>query len=130
VRGGAMIAAYAFAYLTLVRLARSLLPEQVLFNHGARFAAPLLVLVGCLLPLLYDGLLAGGVDDWHIGHLLNPFWTIAEFSDQASDTAVQVSLVVCAVLLVLQALPLGRGVLEVVTAAAERRRREAVRGGE
>lgn len=130
VRGGAMIAAYAFAYLTLVRLARSVLPEQVLFNHGARFAAPLLVLVGCLLPLLYDGLLAGGVDDWHIGHLLNPFWTIAEFSDQAGDTAVQVSLVVCAVLLVLQALPLGRGVLEVVTAAAERRRREAVRGGE
>ncbi|MCA8965509.1 MAG: hypothetical protein H6838_18515 [Planctomycetes bacterium] len=117
--------AYAAIYLTLGKWLRGRLPETVVFNHGARFLMPLLVVVGCLLPLLFDVLVIGGVDNWHFGHLLNPFWTI----DRAvRDSGAAIRGLVWTLgggCLLVQLPAMVRGLLEVTAAAAARRAQAA-----
>jgi ABC-type transport system involved in cytochrome c biogenesis permease component len=114
--------AYMFFFYGLVRTLRGRLPETLGGNHGARFLAPLLVLLGIVLPLLFDGLVRGRVDDWHVGHLLNPFWTIATAVDRGDDEVRTLVMLVGGLVLLLQAPALLRGVREVLAASAARRR--------
>jgi hypothetical protein len=128
-RMGAMTAGYMVVYLSFGRLLRGRLPASVLGNHAARVALPLLLFVACVLPLLFDLLALGGVVRWHLGHCLNPFFTIAEFAwRDGGNNVTFVLLSAAAVLVLLQALPLWRSVREVLAASAARRAREAAGG--
>ena len=121
-----MTAIYALVWLTIARLVRTKMPSSVLGNHAARFLLPLLLMAACIGPLLIDAFVRRGVDDWHMLHALNPFWTIAEFAGKSRTTTSIWSLMgLLAVLVVLQLPCLLRGGREVAAAAAARRARAA-----
>lgn len=128
-RLGGMVAAYTVIYLTFGRLLRGRLPATVLGNHAARVALPLLLFVACVLPLLFDLLVLGGVVRWHPGHALNPFFTIGEFAWRDSGDEVLGLLAASAGgLVLLQVRTLWGGVREVLAASAAARAREAAGG--
>ncbi len=117
--------AYAAIFLTLGKWLRGRLPEAVAFNHGARFLMPLLVVVGCLLPLLFDVLVIGGVDNWHFGHLLNPFWTIERAARDSGEAIRAFVWTLGAGCLLVQVPAMLSGWREVAAAAAVRRTKAA-----
>jgi hypothetical protein len=130
-RMAAFAAAYGLIYLSLAKWLRGRLPPTVAGNHLARFSLPLLLLACCLLPVLVDVFRRGSVDDWHLGHVLNPFWTIERFAFRPERgpalLGVGGTAVAC---LVLQARSVAAGLHEVLVAAAQRRRAAAqVDGG-
>ncbi len=119
-----MVVSYAVLYLSIGRWLRGRLPTAVLGNHMARIGLPLVLFLGCVLPLLLDVFVQGGPRGWHVGHAMNPFWTISKFAFSAREQRVTIGLaIVAAVVLLLQLPALIGGVREVLNAAAERRAR-------
>lgn len=119
----AFVIAYAVIYLSLVKMVRSRLPETAVFNHATRFLFPFLLAVCCLVPLLFDALLANGVRGWHVGHALNPFYTMYRFVDRRGAGADDVVLglsIFAAALLLLQAPSLAAGIREVLALRARK----------
>jgi hypothetical protein len=87
------------------------------------FLATLFVLVlACLAPFVLEMLVTGRpANRWHIGHALNPFWTIERFP--RSGSAPLYGVAVGAAVAVLLGLPtVVRSVREVTAASAARRR--------
>ncbi|MBL8728113.1 MAG: hypothetical protein JNM25_06765 [Planctomycetes bacterium] len=115
-------AAFGVIYLSLAKLVRGRLPASVFGNHLARFLLPLLLLAFLLAPMLIDVFTRGGVDGWHLGHVMNPFWTIEQFAFHP-ERGPMLSLVLgmAAVCIVLQLRSLVVGVREVLAASAQRR---------
>ncbi len=115
------IAAYALFWLTFARLLRGRLPSVTAANNITRLLVPLTMLVAILVPLLFDVFAFGGVGSWHLGHVLNPFWTIDEIVFRhrfGNERAVLVTAIVG--LAVLQLPSVWRGVREVMAASAAR----------
>jgi hypothetical protein len=117
------LAVYVLVFLMLTRLCRGRLPETLQGSMAARFLLPLLLLLTCGAPALLDALASGGIVRWHVGHALNPFFTMAEFVDHRGRGAdVLAGLSMFAVGLFVLLLPqLARSVTEVATASAARR---------
>ena len=120
-RGAWLALAYALIYLSFGKWLRGRLPETVAFNHGTRFLIPFLVVFGCLLPLLFDVLVIGGVDQWHYGHILNPFWSSVTAAMHAGRGLRMFIIGLGGFCLLLQLPALVGGVREVLAAAAARR---------
>lgn len=116
---------YGLLYLTLGKALRNRLPETVAGSLAARFLVPVMVVLGCLLPVLFDVLVIGEVDSWHPGHLLNPFWTIER---AARDTGFTIRYMVWAIggfCLAVQLVAAFSGVHEVLSASRAKRRHDA-----
>lgn len=123
-RLGLMVMAYGLVYLSIGRWLRGLLPDTVQASQAGRVVLPVVLVVFCLLPVLVDGLTrARGVDDWHIGHIMNPFWTISHYMGSRWDGALPFVVGALIVAGVLQLPVCLRGIREVSRAAAARRAR-------
>jgi len=120
---------YVMIYLTIAKALRSRLPTTVTGNHLARFLVPFLVFVFSIVPVLFDVLLRGGVRQWHIGHVMDPFFTIEDqaFRRDRGDTVLWGVVIAGLVALALQVPSFVRGVLEVRAASAVRRQHPAVK---
>ena len=121
-----LIVGYGLLYLGIGRLVRDRLPPTIAGNHVGRFVLPVLLVAAMVVPMLIDVFTQGSVNGWHVGHALNPFWTIARFGFESSTrSGFQALLVALAILLVLQVPVWLRGVREVLRASAARRQRTA-----
>ncbi|MEC7725031.1 MAG: hypothetical protein VYD05_05935, partial [Planctomycetota bacterium] len=121
---GVMIVAYGLLYLCAGRWLRGRLPETVQGSQAGRVALPLLLFACIVVPLLVDGLSHGYVSAWHLGHVLNPFWTTAYVVDEGRwDAAQPWVLAAIGVALAAQLPGWIRGVREVLRASAARRSR-------
>ena len=124
-RLGLTTLAYGFVYLLIGRWLRAWFPETVKGSQAARVALPLFLFFCIVVPLLIDGFSGGRVSGWHLGHVLNPFWTMERFCLgmnparwEAAEPFVITSLAVGA----LAQVPIWvRGVREVARAARARR---------
>lgn len=114
---------YSVIYLCIGRWLRARLPNTLAGNHVARVGVPLVLLLACVLPLLFDAFLRGRVSGWHVGHALNPFFTIDEFDRSRGEEVLLGLWGLAGVLLLLQVPSLLRSVREVVAASAARRAR-------
>src|SRR5262249_29356317 len=100
------VAAYGVTYLPLAKVLRGLLPETLAGSYAARVLLPLLVILCAAVPALFDALLAGGLHGWHVGHVLNPFYTLEQFVfERRNSDDVLVGLGVFAVALLAVQLP-------------------------
>lgn len=118
----AFVLAYSLGWLTIARALRSRLPASQAGTNAARFLFPILFVAVLLAPVLFDVLVFGEVDDWHPGHVLNPFWTIDRFSSSSRiDDARPWVIAALASLSALQLPACFRGVREVLVASAARR---------
>ena len=117
-----MMITYAMVYLALGRWLRDRLPDTVAANRGARIFVPLILFLLCLLPLLADVVFVGYAQSWHLGHIMNPFWTIAEFYD-SHDEILAVCVPVLVIVCILHVPVFMRGWNEVREASAARRGR-------
>jgi hypothetical protein len=123
-RGGALAVPYAIVYLGLGRWLRGFLPVGVTGNHVARFLLPMALALFMILPLLVDLLLRGTVRGWHVGHAMNPFWTIAQHCSADDWPQVLPMAIVATVFGVLLQVPaVWRGLHEVFVAGIARRAR-------
>lgn len=114
--------AYAVLYLGIARCLRHLMPVAVLGNHLARFATPMVLLAGCILPFIFDVTALDRHRAWHPGHLLNPFYTIgASFADKHDVRTYELPLAIGAMAAVVLLLSAVRGWREVLEASAARR---------
>lgn len=121
---GFMTLTYAMVYLGLGRWVRDRLPDTLQGNHAGRFLLPVLIFLFCVVPLLVDVTTRGHVRSWHIGHIMNPFWTIDEWSRGSNWS--QAGFAVLAVLVgvtLLQVPTYLRGFREVRQAVQARRER-------
>jgi len=124
-RAAWLVSTYALVYLSIGRWLRHRLPETVQGSQAGRFLLPLILFLCCVVPLLIDSFVWAGVDEWHLGHVMNPFWTVARFLGDDWPDAVPV-LTGVLVLGALLALPtFVRGVHEVTAASKARRERKA-----
>jgi len=116
------IAVYALLWLSIAKALRSRLPATVAGNYAARILLPILFLVVLLGPVLLDVFVQGRVDEWHVGHVLNPFWTTSEFVWSGRPVGPQPMLLTAGIALVLLQIPAClRGFREVLAAVAQRR---------
>ncbi|MGK0300622.1 MAG: hypothetical protein ACI89X_001495 [Planctomycetota bacterium] len=76
---GLMALTYGVIYLSIGRWVRDRLPDTLQGNHAGRFLLPVLAFLFCVVPLLIDVIARGHLDSWHVGHIMNPVWTIREF---------------------------------------------------
>jgi len=113
---------YAVIFLSIGTWVRGKLPASVQGNHLGRFAIPFIVFLFCIVPVLIDVFVQGGVRQWHIGHAMNPFWTIAEFSFRSANESVLRGVAIAAAVAIALQLPgiIGAG-REVMRASARRR---------
>lgn len=124
-RVGALVGAYGLFWLSIGRYVRGFLKPTVAGNHVGRFLVPVLLLAASVLPILIDVFSFGEVAYWHVGHVLDPFFTVVEFTLRRDEHAGY--WVLLAALLGVQVLSVPawwRGVHEVLAAAAARRARE------
>ena len=124
-RLGLMAMAYGLVYLGIGRWLRGLLPDTLQASQAGRVVLPVLLFLSMVLPVLVDALTRGEVDEWHIGHVMNPIWTISHFLDSRWPTATPV---VVGVLIGGTAIQLPvwlRGAREVARASAAHRERLA-----
>jgi hypothetical protein len=119
--------AYALAWLVFGRWLRARLPAALPGNHLARFLLPATWCTFLLLPVLIDMFVRGDVDGWHLGHVLNPFWTTERFAVRMENwpAAQRVVPWVVAALLAVQVPVFVRGVREVLVAGRARVRSRA-----
>ncbi|MBK8096774.1 MAG: hypothetical protein IPK26_06685 [Planctomycetes bacterium] len=109
--------AYVLIYLCLGRFVRTLLPATPMGGNLGRIAIPLLVMVFTIVPFLFDALVQGHVRGWHVGHALDPFFTIEKFAWRDRGEDVIVGLLILAGVLVALSLPaLLRGLAEAAVA--------------
>ena len=114
--------AYAMVYLGIGRWLRDRLPDTLQGNHAGRFLLPVVLFLFIIVPVLVDVVMRGDVRNWHIGHIMNPFWTLEEWSTQWDSVQwVVFPALLLAVLLQLAAFQ--RGCSEVSQASAQRRKR-------
>ena len=126
-RMAAMTAAYGVIYLSLAKWLRGRLPPTVGGNQVARFLLPVLLVLFCIAPALVDVFARGGVESWHAGHAMNPFWTIERTAFRVRQDEVLFGLLgVAALCLLLQVRSVFAGCAEVLDAAAARRAAAAV----
>ena len=124
-----MIGSYTILYATMGRWLRARMPAGVAGNHMARVGVPLLLFLFCVLPLLLDAFVQGGVNGFHAGHVMNPFFAIGDQAFGAMGTSWATGLLLAAgIAIVLQLPVLLGGAREVLVAARERRAR-IVRAG-
>ncbi|HEB52823.1 MAG TPA: hypothetical protein ENI87_06175 [bacterium] len=123
-RVGAMTMAYVWVYLGLLRWLRARLPENVRGSQAARVLLPAMLFLFCVAPLLVDAIVRGGPDEWHLGHVMNPFWTIAEFAGQDKTELFPTVYAVIGLALLPQLPAFVRGLRE-VSAASRRNRSRA-----
>ena len=124
-RAGLLVAAYGLFWLSIGRFVRGFLKPTVTGNHVGRFLLPVLLLAACVLPMLIDVFSLGEVRNWHLGHVLDPFFTVIEFT--LKRDVQQGYWVLLAALLGVQVLSVPafwRGVREVLAAAAANRARQ------
>ena len=128
-RALAFTTAYVLIYLTIGKALRGRLPPTVAGNHIARFLVPFAVFVFCIAPVLLDVMVRGDVRNWHIGHVMNPFWTIDQFAWRHERGSEVLWGVVAAGIgaLALQVPGMIRGWLEVQRASALRRQAPAAK---
>lgn len=119
---GVMVVMYALVYLGIARWVRDRLPDTVQGNHGGRVFVPVILFLFCLVPLLIDVLTRGRAQSWHIGHAMNPFWTIEKFY-RVGDDALATCSVVLLVVIALHVRTFLRGLQEVQAASLAHRRR-------
>lgn len=124
-RAGALVAAYGLFWLSIGRFVRGFLKPTVAGNHVGRFLVPVLLLAACVLPILIDVFSFGEVAHWHLGHVLDPFFTVVEFALRR-DTREGYWVLLVALLgaQVLSVPAWWRGVREVLAAAAANRARQ------
>ncbi|MEC7583946.1 MAG: hypothetical protein VYE77_06480 [Planctomycetota bacterium] len=121
--------AYTLIYLMLTKLLRNLLPESPRSGYAARVMLPLLLLFCLLLPTLLDVMVAGGVERWHPGHILNPFWTVSDFFDRPQGWDILLSLSgIAGVLLLCNLRGVWRSITELLNARALRDEEQVVAG--
>ncbi|MFK7740250.1 MAG: hypothetical protein AB8H80_07995 [Planctomycetota bacterium] len=125
VRVALMTTAYALIYLGLGRWLRHRLPETAAGSSAARILIPSLLFLFILVPCLVDALALGGVRGWHIGHAMNPFWTVSYFVESRWDSAFGICLGVLGVAFLLQAPVMRRGIAEMRAAARARSERDS-----
>ncbi|MCC7398793.1 MAG: hypothetical protein IT455_17130 [Planctomycetes bacterium] len=115
---------YTMIYAALLHWLRGRLPETQGGSHTARFLAPVLIAAACIVPTLVDVFVRGEVDDWHVGHALNPFWTINHllWQQERWSKAMPVVLLVLVAVVTWRLPAMLRGVAEVQRAASARRR--------
>lgn len=121
-RIGLFVAAYSVIYLSIGKWVRSKLPPSVQGNHLARFAIPVLVFLFCIVPVLVDVFVRGGVREWHVGHAMNPFWTIAESAFRSRGEEVLMGVGIAAAVCLALQLPSMIGASREVLRASARRR--------
>lgn len=114
--------AYVVAWLAIGRWLRGVLPANPGGNQAARFLLPALFFLGMLLPTLFDVFTNGHPEDWHVGHVLNPIWTIGEFvwHGERWPAAEGPAWLVIGAVALLQLPAIARGVREVLAAGAAR----------
>ncbi len=115
---------YAAFYLSAARLLRGRLGRGARSNWIARGAMVVFMFLGCVVPLVVEALATGDIGRWHAGHVLNPFWTIAE-AGRNPDEALGVLGLLAAAAVLLNVPAMATGVREVLDAAAARRRGRA-----
>lgn len=121
-----MTLTYAMVYLGLGRWVRDRLPDTLQGNHAGRFMLPVLLFLFCVVPFLVDFLTRGHTHSWHIGHVMNPFWTIEEWSDRNWWGRAQPVMWIALLAISCMQIPvLVRGFAEVRKAALARRERTA-----
>lgn len=121
---GLMALTYAVVYLSIGRWVRDRLPDNVQGNYAGRFMLPVLIVLFCVVPLLVDVMTRGKVDSWHVGHVMNPLWTISKWAGSGRwNGAMPVVWIVLLVVTVLQIRVVWRGAGEVQRATAARRLR-------
>ncbi len=92
---GALVGAWCYA--VFYGCAARVLRARLVANPRGNVIAFALVLFGiamaCILPLVFELLFSGRIDlDWHAGHTLNPFFTLAEADRHGNLYAVPVLL--------------------------------------
>jgi len=117
-----LTAVYALVYFAIGRWLRGRLPPTVAGNHLGRFLLPVALFLLILVPLLIDAFVRRDVGLWHVGHALNPFFTIAEFAFDSERWAriVDVVAIAAGLAVLLQVPAVLRGVHEVLAAGAAR----------
>ncbi|MCB9876360.1 MAG: hypothetical protein H6835_02070 [Planctomycetes bacterium] len=124
-RSGLMVLVYGLVYLSIGRWLRGRLADNLQGNHIARVMLPLLLFLCIVLPVVFDLLVSDRVRGWHLGHVMNPFWTIDQFVGDRWPRAVPVLIAVAVLMFVLQLPIAGRALREVTAAIAARRARAA-----
>lgn len=121
-----LIVGYGLLFLGIGRFVRDRLPSTLAGNHIGRVVLPVLLIAAMVVPMLIDVFTQGSVRGWHVGHALNPFWTIFHFGfDRGDRDGFGMLLAVLALAVLLQVPSWLRGVREVLRAAAARRQRTA-----
>lgn len=124
-RVGVMALGYTMLYLSMGRWLRGRLPDTVQGNHAGRFVLPLILVVFCVAPALVDVVARGDVDRWHVGHIMNPFWTIEQFVGRRWPSVRVFAYGGLALITVLQIPVWLRGLREIRDASAQHRERLA-----
>ena len=111
-----LLALYALFYAAIGASIRRRFPEGSSRNWLARFLVLVIIVLGCSLPILFQGL--AGVHGWTPLQILNPFWTIGVGSTEKSAVPILVGLTALALLW--QIGPMMAGLREVAQASRHR----------
>ncbi len=116
-----LFASYVLIYSVLMRRFRGAGPGPRPRIRAISLTALALTLA-CVLPLLFDLFAHGSLERWHIGHVLNPFFTIGDLGFSSRSEGVAVGLAGVALLLLLTRVRgMVAGVREVLEASRARR---------
>ncbi|NJN14631.1 MAG: hypothetical protein HC813_03145 [Planctomycetes bacterium] len=117
-----MVWAFVLLFAGLGRFLRSLLAPTLQRSWLARVLVPASLGLFSVLPILYDSLLGAGVRRWHYGHLLNVFWTTAQYSRPGAPSGPLATLLAIAIFGIVLSIPsMVLGLREVLKASEERR---------
>jgi hypothetical protein len=111
-----LLALYGLLYASIAASIRRRFPEGASRNWLARFLVLVVMVLGCSLPILFQGL--AGVHGWTPLQLLNPFWTIGD--NQGSRTALPYLVGLTALTMLWQIGPMMAGLREVAEASRRR----------
>jgi hypothetical protein len=111
-----LLALYALFYASIAASIRRRFPEGASRNWLARFLVLVIIVLGCSLPILFQGLI--GVHGWTPLQILNPVWTIGD--SQGSRTALPYLVGLTVLALLWQIGPMMRGLREVAEASRRR----------
>ena len=113
---------YAFFYAGLGRIVRSRLPVGPQGTWIARLLTPILLILGCVIPIFLELMMRGHVGSWSPLHATNPFWSMDRIS--RVDDVVPIIAIGAFVVMLLNVPAMTSGLTEVLQASDTRRRRE------
>ncbi len=118
---------YVIIFAGVAGFVRNLLGPQPNRNWFARGVLPAMLFLGVILPLIFSAVGGRGpVRSWSVLYIFNPFYTLSRVVRWRMEGEIMVWLWGLAVLAVLlNVVPMVRGVLEVLAAAKARRGRAA-----